>query len=363
MDCEKIERVSVRAYRIPTDYPESDGTLEWDSTDLVVVWLRAGSQVGMGYTYGHKAIAGLIHDKLGPAAEGRNAMDVNGLWDTLIASVRNLGRPGMAAMAIAAMDVAAWDLKARLLNQPLAGLLGRCRDAIDVYGSGGFTSYPVDRLQKQLAHWAESGLSRVKMKIGRNPETDQARVAAAREAIGTGCQLFVDANGAYDRKQAAAMAQGFVRHGVSWYEEPVSSDDMEGLRLLRRLVPTGMEVTAGEYGYDARYFRRMLDADAVDVIQPDVTRCCGITEYLRIGALCSAASVPLSAHTAPALHMHVCCALPAARHVEYFHDHVRIENHLFDGVVSPQAGVLAPDMTRPGHGLEFKETEADRYRV
>src|SRR5207249_4099561 len=122
-------------------------------------------------------------------------------------------------------------------------------------------------------------------------------------------------------------------------------------------------IAAGEYGYDLPYFRRMLEAQAVDVLQADATRCAGITGFLRVAALCEAYGIPLSAHTAPALHLHPCCAAAPVCHIEYFHDHARIETMLFDGAVQPVDGALAPDLSRPGLGLELKRPDAERYRL
>lgn len=201
------------------------------------------------------------------------------------------------------------------------------------------------------------------MKAGSEPDHDIERVRAARAAIGGDAELFVDANGAYSRKQALSFAARFAEHGLTWFEEPVSSDDLEGLRLIRDRGPAAMNIAAGEYGYDLPYFRRMLDAQAVDVLQADATRCGGITGFSRVAALCDAYGVPLSAHTAPALHAHPCCALPRVQHVEYFHDHARIEAMFFDGVLTPANGALKPDPSRPGLGLEFKEQDARRYAV
>jgi L-alanine-DL-glutamate epimerase-like enolase superfamily enzyme len=279
----------------------------------------------------------------------------------MVDSVRNVGRPGIASTAISAVDVALWDLKARLLELPLVRLLGGDRRSVPVYGSGGFTSYRVEDLQEQLAGWAEAGIARVKMKVGRDPAADIDRVRAARHAIGPECELFVDANGAYDRKQALALAEAFADHDVSWFEEPVSSDDLEGLRLLRDRVPAGIEVSAGEYGYDSWYFRRMLEAEAVDVLQVDATRCLGITGFTRAVALADAFQIPLSTHTAPAIHLHPACATSRVRHAEWFHDHVRIESLLFDGFVDPVGGSLTPALDRPGLGLELKRADAERY--
>jgi L-alanine-DL-glutamate epimerase-like enolase superfamily enzyme len=241
--------------------------------------------------------------------------------------------------------------------------LGAVRDAAPVYGSGGFTSYSTGQLRDQLSGWVEAGIPRVKMKIGRNPADDLGRVRAARGAIGPDAELFVDANGGYSRKQALALAEAFVESNVTWFEEPVSSDDLDGLRLLRDRAPASMEIAAGEYGYDLFYFRKMLEAGAVDVLQADGTRCGGITGYLRAGVLCEARGLPFSAHCAPSLHAHPSCALPAFRHLEYFHDHARIEHLFFDGALSPVAGALHPDLGRPGLGLELKRQDAARYAV
>lgn len=358
-----VREVEVSAYTIPTDEPESDGTLSWESTTLVLVQARAGDRTGIGYSYAHSSAAELVRDTLAPVVRGREAMDVPGSWGAMRHAIRNVGRPGIASHAIAAVDTALWDLKARLLDVALATLLGAVREAVPVYGSGGFTSYTDERLREQLGGWVEQGIPRVKMKIGREPGRDVERVRAARGAIGPDAELFVDANGALSRKQALAFAERFREDGVIWFEEPVSSDDLEGLRLIRDRAPAGMEVAAGEYGYDLAYFQRMLDAGAVDVLQADVTRCGGITEFLRVGALCDARSLPMSAHTAPALHAHVACTMPAIRHLEYFHDHVRIEGMLFDGVVAPRDGSLHPDRGRAGMGLELKQRDAERFRV
>lgn len=264
-------------------------------------------------------------------------------------------------MAVSAVDIALWDLKARLLNIPLVMLLGAVRESVPIYGSGGFTSYSNDQLESQLRGWVDEGITRVKMKVGRDATADVRRVKVARAAIGPTTELFVDANGAYSRKQALEQAKKFCDMNVSWFEEPVSSDDLAGLRLLRDRGPAGMDIAAGEYGYDAGYFRRMLTAGAVDVLQADATRCGGITGFLQAVALSQAHHVPLSAHTAPTVHTHLGCAATPLRHLEYFHDHVRIESMFFDGARSPVNGALAPDLSRPGMGIELKRTNVQRF--
>ena len=356
-----IEKVIVSTYTIPTGSPESDGTLSWDHTTLVLVEVHAAGVTGLGFTYADEATAKVIEQTLKKQVEKRSALSVNGPWMAMVRSIRNLGRPGICSMAIAAVDNALWDLKARLLNVPLVTLLGQVHEAVEVYGSGGFTSYSIGQLQSQLGGWAQQGIKMVKMKVGTHPEDDVRRVRAARAAIGADVELFVDVNGAYSRKQALEKAEQFAQFGVRWFEEPVSSDDLDGLRLIRDRAPAQMEIAAGEYGYDSWYFRTMLEVGAVDVLQADATRCAGITGFLKAAALCEAQCMPLSAHTAPAMHLPVCCAAAPLRHLEYFFDHVRIEQMFFEGMPQPVNGKLFPDLSRPGNGLEFKRADAVRF--
>lgn len=358
-----IDKVTASAYTIPTDFPESDGTIEWDKTTIIIVEAHAQGIAGIGYTYASAGAAHVINDLLRDVLGGRDAMDIPGAWLAMMQSVRNIGRPGIASTAISAVDIALWDLKARILQLPLFKLLGAARQSIPIYGSGGFTSYSIQQLQRQLSDWASAGIGMVKMKIGRNPGDDLQRVHSAREAIGEKPELFVDANGAYTRKQALWFAQLFQEDDVRWFEEPVSSDDRDGLRLIRDRAPEGMNIAAGEYGFDANYFRTMLEAGAVDVLQADATRCGGITSFLQADALCLARSMPLSAHTAPSVHAHACCVAQRSVHLEYFHDHVRIERMFFDGALEPQNGELRPDVTRPGLGIEFRRSDAAKCAV
>ncbi len=358
-----IERIKAAAFKIPTDGLEADGTYSWDSTTLVVVESAGGGKTGTGFTYADAATAALINSHLADVVSKCDALSVPSAWLAMVHRIRNLGRPGICSMAISAVDASLWDLKARLLDLPLARLLGVAHDAVPIYGSGGFTSYSIERLQQQLGDWVAQGIPRVKMKVGSDPTADAERVRAARKAIGLDAELFVDANGAYGRKQALTFAELFAVEGVTWFEEPVSSDDLDGLRLMRNRAPARMNVAAGEYGYDLPYFRRMLEADAVDVLQADATRCGGITGFLQAASLCQARSMTLSAHCAPALHLHPCCAILPLRHLEYFHDHVRIEQMLFDGTQPHDQGKLRPDLSRPGLGLEFKWADAKRFAI
>jgi L-alanine-DL-glutamate epimerase-like enolase superfamily enzyme len=295
-----------------------------------------------------------VSSKLASVVVGSDALAPPAAWAAMQREVRNLGRQGLFAMAISAVDIALWDLRAKLLEHSLADSLGRFRAATPAYGSGGFTSYTDAELREQLGGWAAEGFSRVKLKVGSDPAADPGRVRAAREAVGPDVELMVDGNGAWRPDRAIAMAAAFAEHDVRWFEEPVSSDDLDGLRRVRDRAPAGMAVAAGEYVTDTYGFRRLLDAGAVDVLQGDGTRCGGITGLLRADALCQAHGLAFSAHCSPALHTPVCTAMQTAIHLEYFHDHARIERMLFEGAPAPRDGVLYPDLSAPGHGLELR---------
>lgn len=360
MPGERIQRLEVRVFSVPTDAPESDGTARWDRTVLVLVRAHGGGRVGLGYTYAARAAGELIREALAPCVEGADLHSPPAVFQAMGRQLRNLGRRGLGWMALSAVDAALWDLKARVLGLSLPALLGAVRPAVDLYGSGGFTSETIDRLQAQLGGWVAEGIPRVKMKVGREPQADPRRVHAARQAIGAETELFVDANGAYDRKQALAMAATFAAEGVSWFEEPVSSEDVRGLALLRDRLPAGMEVAAGEYASDPDSLRPLLEV--VDVLQADMTRCGGITGLLGVAALCEAWHLPLSLHCAPAQHAPAAVSLRPLRHLEYFHDHLRIERALFDGVAPRIGGALVPG-SEPGNGLVLREADAARFEV
>ena len=360
----QIHNTRAAAFTIPTDSPEADGTFAWKSTTLVLVEMEADGQQGLGYTYSHAVVAALARDLLQTTVEGADPFATTSIFEKIRVLQRNYGSEGLAATALSAIDMAVWDLKAKLLNQPLVNLLGRVRECAPVYGSGGFTTYTDAQLEAQLSGWVSEGIARVKMKVGTCPKEDPARVRTARRAIGRDAELFVDGNGAYSRKQALALAHVFRSESdVTWFEEPVSSDDLAGLRLLRDAGPAGMEIAAGEYGWRSFDLRRLLEAKAVDVLQADATRCGGVTGFMAAAALAEAHNVPLSAHCGPTAHLHLACAARPLRHVEYFHDHVRIESLLFEGFCAPIRGAMYPDLARPGLGIAFKHQDAEPFRV
>jgi L-alanine-DL-glutamate epimerase-like enolase superfamily enzyme len=360
-----VESIDARAYTIPTDAPEADGTAAWQATTLIVVRVHAAGVTGTGWTYGAAGCAALVDELLAGVVTGRDALAVPGAWAAMVRAARNATRAGAVGYAISAVDVALWDLKARLLDVPLAALFGVVHDTVPVYGSGGFTTYSDEHMVQQLTGWAhDQAIPRVKIKIGESWGADEARdlarIARAREVIGPRTELYVDANGGYQRKQAVRIGHAMAEWDVRWFEEPVSSDDLDGLREVRDRVDA--DVTAGEYGTDITYFRRMCAHEAVDCLQIDATRCGGYTEWLRSAAVAASFGLTVSGHCAPNLHAPVAAATPNLRHLEWFHDHVRIESTLFTGSLDPAGGTVTPT-DRPGHGMALAEDAAQRYRV
>ncbi|MCX5203066.1 mandelate racemase [Streptomyces sp. NBC_00237] len=365
-----LEQLDAACYLVPTDGPEADGTLSWDRTPVVVVEARAdGTAYGTGWTYAPAAVGAYVVQELAPLLLGLDVFDIPAAHAAMCGAARDHGRPGLAASAISAVDIALWDLKSHLLALPLTRLLGAARDTVPVYGSGGFTTYHDTHLASQLGGWVHGqGIERVKIRIGeawgRAVVRDLDRVRLAREVIGTQAELYVDASGAYTRKQAVRIGVPLAEHGVGWFEEPVPADDLTGLRLVRDAVVC--DVTAGGTGAasDLAHAARTIQAEAVDCVVSDATRCGGLTTFLRTAALAQAHGLEISTRGAPHAHAHAAASLPNLRHVEWFHDHVRVESMLFAGALDPTGGTL--DLTHPlppGHGLSLRHDDAEPYRL
>ncbi len=366
-ESDAIKLVEAQVFRVPTNQDEADGTLSWSATTMVLVRLRAGNHEGVGWTYASGAAKTVVDELLADVISGRDPMDVPACNQQMTRACRNVGQPGVAACAISAVDIALWDLKARTLGISLSDLIGRVTDAVPIYGSGGFTTYSDEVTTAQLRTWVEEWhIPSVKIKIGEswghNATRDLERVALTRKVVGDLVEIYVDANGAYQRKQAIRLGHTMSDcYDVVWFEEPVSSDDLYGLREVRDQCRS--DVTAGEYGYNPWYFTKMISAGAVNCIQADVTRCGGYTAWFQVAHLAAAHQLQISGHCAPNLHAHIAIAVPNIRHVEYFHDHHHIETQLFDGCLPPFGGSLKPDRSRPGHGMTFRTSDAERFRI
>ena len=360
-----VRELHVATFAVPLPKPESDGTATWSATQLVVVEPVAGDHRGLGWSYcAAPAAAQVIRDILEAVVLGSDVLDVPGIWQRMVQAVRNAGRPGLVSMAVAAVDLALWDLKAKMVDLPLDRLLGRCRDTVPVYGSGGFVSLDDSELAAQLRGWTETlGIPRVKIKVGERwgaaPQRDLTRTRLARRVIGDSVELFVDANGGYTPGQARRLGAAYDDLGVTWFEEPVSSESLHHLRDLRSALRC--DIAAGEYLSSAREALAMCSADAVDCLQLDVTRCAGVTGWIRAAAVADAHGLQVSGHCAPAMHLAVAASVPNLRHLELFADHQRLEALLFDGVPVAAGGTITPP-DLPGNGYRLAPGSAD-YRI
>jgi L-alanine-DL-glutamate epimerase-like enolase superfamily enzyme len=360
-----IRAVDTSVYRVELPHTESDGTLSWNATVVVATRVRAGDGEGLGWTYGPAAAAGVIADVLAPVVRDLSPYDISRAHLRMRQATRNALTPGLASLALSAVDVALWDLKAKLLGVPLTRLLGTARPRVPLYGSGGFTSMTDHQLRDQLDRWlVADGMTAVKIKIGedrgRHLARDLRRIHLARKIVGPDVALMVDANGGYETKQALRVARQADAAEITWFEEPVSSDRLADLSMLRATMPA--EVTAGEYGTTSEYFERMCAAGAVDCLQVDATRCGGYTGALAAAAIADAHSLQVSTHCAPHLHAPVCAAIGNFRHAEYFADHARADALIFDGLPSPERGAFRISADRPGHGMTLRP-EAQSRRI
>jgi L-alanine-DL-glutamate epimerase-like enolase superfamily enzyme len=355
-----IEQVTTAVYTFPTPEPEADATLQWDHVTAVSVTLEAGGCSGVGWTYSSPAAAAIVVQHLTGAVHGRNAFDIAGGWEQMHRAGRNLGTRGLYQQALSAVDIAWWDLKARLLDVSVATLAGRCRDTVPIYGSGGFTTLSDRQLEDQVNWWRTVGARAMKIKIaeswGTCIERDLNRVQRLADLAGPKAELMVDANGGYSVGQATRVGAALDELGVTWFEEPVSSDDITGLAVLRAALRC--DVAAGEYAADDYDVMALLPA--VDCLQLDATRCGGYTGFLRGAALAAAHNRQVSVHCAPALHAPIAVAIPNLRHAEYFADHARLEPQLVDGAAQVHDGALHPRCDRRGHGMTIAASAAER---
>lgn len=323
---------------------------------LAVEVVTDGGERGLAVGYAPPGARAVVHEVLGPALGGRDPGIVGELWAEMMWAVRDFGRGGVALQAVSAVDLALWDLKARTEDLPLFRLLGAVREEVSAYASGGFTSTPIGDLVSEVRGFVADGFGAVKMKVGtafgtREAE-DLARVAAVRDAIGAGVELYVDANGAYGVEQAIHMAERFAAHDVRLFEEPLPPTDVSGLAAIRRETP--IPIAAGEHEYEASGLRRLVEAGAVDVLQPDLLRVGGISGWLQAAAVAAEHDIPILSHAAQLASLHAGCATSGSLATEYLAIQADMDRRWYAEVPEPSAGRWAPFADRPGLGLELR---------
>jgi L-alanine-DL-glutamate epimerase-like enolase superfamily enzyme len=353
----RIERAVVKFFDVPTEVPEKDGTLEWQSTGLVTLELYAQNHIGLGYTYADRATSEAIVQHGLPVILGRECGDHFILVEKIKKLCRNLGNSGISAMALSAIDIALWDLRARSLNISIQELLGIRRRNVSFYGSGLFLSNETSELTKQVHLFKELGIHKFKMKIGEDLEGDMARVRLVRDLIGKDSDIYVDANGAYNPKAALNIAYQLAKENVSWFEEPITSDDKRGLQYLRNNFPYSLQLVAGEYCYQTADVLELLENKAVDVLMVDATRCEGISGMIIASHLARAFNIPFSTHCAPLLHGNIGVSFDNLLISENFYDHYLIERKYFEHQGSYENGKFIPDENQCGFGWKLRKNK------
>ncbi len=361
-DVMKIERVETTYYRLPLEPMGDAGHGAIDTEELITLDLHAEGLTGYGYAYtigrGGRAVRSLIDEDIVPLILGQDATDIRGLWDLMWQRLLYVGRGGLASFAIAAIDVALWDLYGVREGKPLYALLGAEPREIPAYGSGVDLPKPLDELLSQTEGFLERGLPGVKVKIGRpDPREDEERVEAVRALIGDDVDLMVDANMAWDADEALERGRRLERFDLYWYEEPTIPEDVSGhARISRGLdVP----VAVGESLHSPHEFRRYVDERAAGVLQIDPITNGGITASLEVLKMADEADLSTSSHYTDELSAHLLCASM---------DPVYLEKHAFaldPYLEEPQRvtnGRVRPSET-PGTGLRFDREALAPYRV
>lgn len=346
--------------RFPSDRVRAERADE--QFELIGVTLRdSGGEQGTGWTFtsdygGGEAVKALLDVVLLPRVRGRDAIEVEAINDELFHFTHRLGH-GLTSMAIAAVDIALWDLRARQAGVSLAKILGQVRDRVPCYGSGKASpSLPIEDLVSLSAGYIEEGFDAVKLRVGREPDQDMVRVRAVREAIGPGPRILCDANERLSLPTALWLGKQLAAQDVYWFEEPILSQDIEGYKRLRAALP--MAIALGEHVHSRRDFIPYIQSGVIDVVQPDMCLLGGVTETMRIGRIADSFGLALAPHFMTVLHIHVAAALPRSTYVEYY---PFMDDLLVEGLVVEKGNLLVP--TRPGHGVEFNQDAWKRYRV
>ena len=360
-----IDRVQVEHYSVPLPVTLSDAT-HGDISRFALVTVRltdADGAEGLGYTYtvgniGGGAVACLLRDDLAPLLGGADPGRIEALWQRMWWHLHFVGRGGLAAFAMAAADVAAWDLAGVRAGVPLWRMLGGHRDRVPAYAGGIDLQFPLDALLAQADGFRREGFTAIKMKVGRERlHEDVERVAAMREHLGQDFPLLADANMRWSVDQAVRAARALREHGLVWLEEPTIPDDVAGhARILRE---GGVPVAAGENLHTVHEFQHYLAAGAVSFPEPDLATLGGITAWMKVAHLAEAANLPVTSHGVHDLHVHLLAAVPNASFLEVHG--FGLERYLQHPLVLEDGEAVAPD--RPGHGVRFDEEALAAHRV
>lgn len=367
----KITDVTTTLLSVPGFRPIQDATMPPPRATtanrgalFVHVHTDAGVE-GLGFGSAVPAIRSVIEANLKDLLIGEDPFEIEKHWEAMFWRVRGYGRKGIAFCAISSLDIALWDLKAKALGLPLYRLLGPYRESVPVYGSGGWTNFSEKELIEEQTSYVERGMRSIKMKVGKDfgksEREDLRRLAAVRKAVGDDVEILIDANNGYYAKQAIAMAREFEQYRVGWFEEPVLADDIDGLAAVARATP--IPIATGEHEYTKFGFKDLISRGGADVVQPDLGRVGGITEWLKVAHLAHAFNLPVAPHAYALVALQVACATPNLRIVEYLGTEEQGYRAFFTDFPEPKDGMWAPYPDRPGLGVELNPETVRKYAV
>lgn len=357
----KITEVTTTMLRNPEGFVIQDATippLVPGAKGSMGLWIHIKTDEGtegLGVGTGNLAIRAVIENNLKDLLIGQDPFNIEKLWNDMFWRVRGYGRKGVAFQALSTVDIGLWDLKAKALGLPLYRLLNPMFEKVPIYGSGGWTNYDEKELVAEQTGYVDRGIPRVKMKVGKDfgqsEREDIARLNAVRKAVGDDVEIYVDANNGYYAKQAIRMSRMFEDYDVKWFEEPVIADDIEGLAAISRA--TTIPVATGEHEYTKYGFKDLIARGAVDIVQPDIGRVGGVTEWMKAAYLAHAFNLPVAPHAVQLVHLHCAMATPNLKVVEYLGSVEKNDDFFYTDYPKPVNGTWAPYPDKPGLGLEL----------
>lgn len=317
----RIASVEILQVDLQPKVRRTDAVQSFERQETPIVRITdADGVTGTGYSYtigtGGSSVIRLLDDHLAPLLLGREADDIEQLWRDLMYRVHATTVGALTSIALAAIDTALWDLRARRAGLPLHRLAGGAKDRIPLYTTeGGWLHLPVESIIEDTLRAKENGFGGAKMKVGRPIHEDAARLMAVREAVGPGFELFTDANQAFSVDEAIRRARHYEAADIGWLEEPLTADDVDG--HIRLCESTSIPIAVGESLYSSLHFRDYLQRRACSIVQVDVARIGGITPWLKVAHLAETFNVVVCPHFLMELHVSLCAAVPNARWVEY----------------------------------------------
>jgi len=316
---------------------------------------------GVSITYGGSLTKVLIEDTLKPMVIGEDPLNSERIWEKMYWATLQYGRRGAAISAISTVDIAIWDLKGKIFNLPVHRLLGGHRDTVPSYVTGVDLHYTNDELVEEVTDYVRSGFKMIKIKLGRkDPNEDLERVKLVREAIGPNIDLALDVNNGWSLHTAMRMAKKFEEYDIYWLEEPILADEIENLAKLAR--ETSIPIAVGENHYTKWEFRQLMEQGSAEVVQADIGKCGGVTEFIKIAAMADAYGLPICPHHTEYIDVALVAAVPNGLFHECVHEFFEPMGKLFINPIIPKNGEISPS-SKPGFGIELNDKIIERWKV